>query len=151
MWSYVTVVVYGVSKFLCWSITVMLSAVLFLSVIKRVSGKGLHDPAPRAAVKKRGSSNGHPAAQPRTKSAPPTLAQTQGKAAVALRILGTVPCQLESEALAGPAVRDEPSGAWLSYKYFVVGGLILAFLSFMGRNLKESLCHLYFWSFCGDA
>ncbi|XP_076403047.1 BTB/POZ domain-containing protein 8 isoform X2 [Peromyscus maniculatus bairdii] len=48
------------------------------SVIKRVSGKGLHDPAPRAAVKKRGSSNGHPAAQPRTKSAPPTLAQTQG-------------------------------------------------------------------------
>uniref|UniRef100_A0A8C8W302 BTB domain containing 8 n=1 Tax=Peromyscus maniculatus bairdii TaxID=230844 RepID=A0A8C8W302_PERMB len=47
------------------------------SVIKRVSGKGLHDPAPRAAVKKRGSSNGHPAAQPRTKSAPPTLAQTQ--------------------------------------------------------------------------
>ncbi|XP_052591640.1 BTB/POZ domain-containing protein 8 isoform X2 [Peromyscus californicus insignis] len=48
------------------------------SVIKRVSGKGLNDPAPRATVKKRGSSNGHTVAQPRTKSAPPTLTQIQG-------------------------------------------------------------------------
>ncbi|CAO2639038.1 BTB/POZ domain-containing protein 8 [Lemmus lemmus] len=47
------------------------------SVIKKVSGKGLGDPAPQAALKKRGSSNGFIAAQPRTKSAPPTLAQTQ--------------------------------------------------------------------------
>ncbi|XP_036056506.1 BTB/POZ domain-containing protein 8 isoform X2 [Onychomys torridus] len=42
----------------------------------RVSGKGRNDPAPRATVKKRGSSSGH--TQPRTKSAPPTLAQIQG-------------------------------------------------------------------------
>uniref|UniRef100_A0A8C2N405 BTB/POZ domain-containing protein 8 n=1 Tax=Cricetulus griseus TaxID=10029 RepID=A0A8C2N405_CRIGR len=48
------------------------------SVIKKVSGKGLSDPAPHAAVKKRVSSNGYTAAQPRTKSAPPTLAQIQG-------------------------------------------------------------------------
>ncbi|XP_038179192.1 BTB/POZ domain-containing protein 8 isoform X2 [Arvicola amphibius] len=45
---------------------------------KKVSGKGLGDPAPQAALKKRGSSNGYIASQPRTKSAPPTLAQIQG-------------------------------------------------------------------------
>ncbi|KAL1791022.1 BTB POZ containing [Sigmodon hispidus] len=48
------------------------------SVIRSVSGKGLSDPAAQATVKKRGSSNGSTAAQPRTKSAPPTLAQSQG-------------------------------------------------------------------------
>nr|XP_034364484.1 BTB/POZ domain-containing protein 8 isoform X3 [Arvicanthis niloticus] len=48
------------------------------SVIKRGNGKGLSDSAPQTAAKKRGSSNGYAAAQPRTKSAPPTLAQTQG-------------------------------------------------------------------------
>ncbi|XP_040589391.1 BTB/POZ domain-containing protein 8 isoform X2 [Mesocricetus auratus] len=48
------------------------------SVIKKVRGKGLSDPAPRAAVKKRGSSSGCTAGQPRTKSAPPPLAQIQG-------------------------------------------------------------------------
>ncbi|XP_032772341.1 BTB/POZ domain-containing protein 8 [Rattus rattus] len=48
------------------------------SVIKKGSSKGLNDSAPQTAAKKRGSSNGYTAAQPRTKSAPPTLAQTQG-------------------------------------------------------------------------
>ncbi|XP_075798834.1 BTB/POZ domain-containing protein 8 [Microtus pennsylvanicus] len=48
------------------------------SVTKKVSGKGLADPAPQAAQKKRGNSNGYTATQPRTKSAPPTLAQIQG-------------------------------------------------------------------------
>ncbi|XP_050011545.1 BTB/POZ domain-containing protein 8 isoform X2 [Alexandromys fortis] len=48
------------------------------SVTKKLSGKGLADPAPQAALKKRGSSNGYIATQPRTKSAPPTLAQIQG-------------------------------------------------------------------------
>lgn len=48
------------------------------SVIKKGSGKGLNDSAPQTAARKRGSSNGCLAAQPRTKSAPPPLAQTQG-------------------------------------------------------------------------
>ncbi|XP_031193051.1 AP2-interacting clathrin-endocytosis protein isoform X3 [Mastomys coucha] len=48
------------------------------SVIKRGNGKGLSDSAPQTAAKKRGSSNGYTAAQPRTKNTPPTLAQTQG-------------------------------------------------------------------------
>ncbi|XP_052054695.1 BTB/POZ domain-containing protein 8 isoform X2 [Apodemus sylvaticus] len=48
------------------------------SVIKSGNGKGLGDSAPRTAVKKRGSSSGCSAAQPRTKSTPPTLALTQG-------------------------------------------------------------------------
>ncbi|XP_051026522.1 BTB/POZ domain-containing protein 8 [Acomys russatus] len=48
------------------------------SVIKKLSGKGLPDSAPQTTVKKRRSTNGFTAAQPRTKSAPPTLAQTQG-------------------------------------------------------------------------
>lgn len=82
------VVVHGVDQFLFWRITVMLTAIIFLSGTKKMSGKGLGDPAPQAALKKRGSSNGYIAAQPRTKSSPPTLAQIQGKAAMALWILG---------------------------------------------------------------
>lgn len=92
------VVAHSVDQFLFWRITVMLTAVIFLSLIKRVSGKGLGDPAPQAALKKRGGSNGFIAAQPRTKSAPPTLAQIQGKAAVALQILGAVLCQSDKQS-----------------------------------------------------
>lgn len=83
-------VAHGVDQFLFWRITVMLTAIIFLSVTKKVSGKRLADPAPQAALKKRGSSNGYIATQPRTKSTPPTLAQIQGKAAMVLWILGTV-------------------------------------------------------------
>lgn len=83
-------VAHGVDQFLFWRITVMLTAIIFFSVTKKVSGKGLADPAPQAALKKRGSSNGYIATQPRTKSAPPTLAQIQGKAAMVLWILGAV-------------------------------------------------------------
>lgn len=74
---------HGVCKFTFWSVTLILSAIVVLSVIKSGNGKGLGDSAPRTAVKKRGSNSGCSAAQPRTKSAPPTLALTQGKATMA--------------------------------------------------------------------
>lgn len=59
--------------------------IIFLSVLKKVTGKGYTDPVPQAMLKKRGNDNGCATTQLRTKNAPSNHAKTQGKAQVVLQ------------------------------------------------------------------